>query len=223
MSREGSRALEPDGDLELPAIVIGRRCGAQDLDRVDEAPWLAAFVHQCGGYACMQEPIVGIVLPLAWNASRDHAALRVLHGLDALNAGSRSSARSRRLPIELEGLHLTAGKPYHRGQLDALEDFIAPVLRMPRLIRGVEALVRLADSDLLSVLDGWRPLSTGAAREFSRDWRTGDWPTDLSKARARWDGETVFDRAQLDALATRLGDADIDPSLEGFLLWFNSD
>jgi hypothetical protein len=215
-------ALEPEGDLELPAIVIGRRCDEADLRRVDEAPWLAAFTHQCGGYACMQEAVVGIVMPLAWNATGE-AAGRVLHGLDALAADSPSAARAQRLPAELHGLHLTAGQPYHRGQLDALEDFVAQAFRLPRPIRGVEAFVELADCDSPSVFGEWRALSTDSGRDLLGDRRTGDWASDIARARGRWDGETVLDRGRLDALVRRLGWAGIDPSLQVFLLWDNSD
>jgi hypothetical protein len=215
--------LEPDHDLELPAILIGRRCEEDDLSRVDEAPWLAAFVHQCGGYSCRQEPVLGILLPLAWNVASDDAALEALRGLGGLAADSASSARAHRLPAELEGLHLTFGQSYHRGQLDALEDFLAPAFRLPRPTRGVEAFVGLADCDPISLFGGWRALSTGAARDRFGDQRTGDWPADVAAARARWDGKTVLDRTRLEALAMRFEDAGIDPALKVFLLWNNSD
>jgi hypothetical protein len=216
-------ALDPDRDLELPAIVIGRRCETEDLHRVEGAPWLAAFVHQCGGYSCMQEPIVGIVLPLAWNVGPEDAPWRVVHGLAALAADSPSSARVVRLPVDLEGLHLTAGRPYHRGQLDVLADFVAQAFRLPRPIRGVEALVELAECDLKSVFEGWCVLSTEAARDMSRSRRFVEWQYDVARARARWDRETVLDQVHLDALASRLGDAGIGGSLKAFLVWGNSD
>jgi hypothetical protein len=216
-------ALEPSGDLELPAIVIGRRGETQAVQRVDEAAWLAAFVHQCGGLACLQEPILGIVLPLAWNATSEDAALRVLHGFDALAADSPSSARVRQLPAELKGLHLTLGAPYHQGQLDVLEQFMSLAFRLPKPIHGVEAFIELADCDLMSVFEGWRALSTHAARDRLCDWRTGDWRADVARARTRWDGETVLDRALLGALATYLHSTGIDPSFSGFLVWVNSD
>ena len=216
-------ALDPDCDLELPAILIGRRCEEDDLPRLDEAPWLAAFVHQCGGYACLQEPLVGIVLPLAWNAPTEDAALQALRGLVVLATDSESSARTHRLPAELEGLHLTAGRAYHRGQLDVLEDFLARGFRLPRPTRGVEALVELADSDPMSVFGGWRMLSTQAARATFEDQRTGEWSADIATARARWDGKTVLDRARLETLVDRLGDAGLESGLKTFLLWNNSD
>jgi hypothetical protein len=216
-------ALDPEHDLELPAILIGRRCEEDDLPRVDDAPWLAAFVHQCGGYSCMQEPVVGIVLPLAWNVASDDVSLRALRGLIALAADSASAARAQRLPAELEGLHLTAGQSYHRGQLDALEDFLAPAFRLPRPVRGVEAFVALAECEPVSLFARWRALSSGAARDRFGDQRTGDWPGDVARARARWDGKTVLDGPRLEALAMRLEDAGIDPDLGVFLLWNNSD
>jgi hypothetical protein len=215
--------LEPDPDLELPAIVLGRRCETAALQRVDEAPWLAAFVHQCGGYACLQEALLGIVLPLAWNTTSEDAAFRVLRGLDALAADSPSLARAQQLPVELEGLHLTAGAPYHRGQLDVLEQFMAQAFRLPTPIRGVEAFVELADCDLMRVFEEWRALSTNAARDVLHERHTGDWRADVARAQARWDGETTLNRARLGALTTRLRHAGVDPSLKAFLVWVNSD
>jgi hypothetical protein len=114
-------------------------------------------------------------LPLAWNVT----------------------GHEQRLPAELEGLHLTAGAPYHRGQLDVIDAFMAPALRLPRTIRGVEALVELADCDLMNTFGGWRVLTSN--------------------------GETVLDQARLDALATHLQDAGIEPSLKALLVWVNSD
>jgi hypothetical protein len=216
-------ALEPDGDLELPAIVIGQRCEMTALQGVDEELWLAAFTHQCGGYACLQEPIVGIVLPLAWNMKSEDAAVRVLHGLDALAADSPSSARAKELPVELEGLHLTAGAPYDRGQLDVLEQFMVRGLHLPNPIRGVEALVELADCNVASMFQEWRALSSKAARDTLHDQRGGDWRANVARAQARWDGETLVDRARLDALATRLHGAGLDSLLKAFLIWVNSD
>jgi hypothetical protein len=130
---------------------------------------------------------------------------------------------AQRLPVELEGLHLMAGAPYHRGQLDVLEQFMAHAFRLPRPVRGVEAFVELAECDLLSVFGEWRALSSNAERDMLGERRTGDWQADVTRARARWDGETVLDRARLDALATRLRGVGMDPSPKGYFVWVNSD
>lgn len=217
--------------------MIGRRCEELSFAEIDAdgEPWLSAFTHQCGGYACLQQPIIGIVLPLAWNSCRfarvhvvaahsssncdaGKSAADVVVGLDALSADSPSRAREVHLPYELSSLHLTAGQPYHRGQLDALERFTSRAFTLPGPVRGVEAFVELAECDAIKTFAGWHALSIHARRV---DRPSTDRHADVAEAIERWDGVTMFDQTRCERLARRLHA--LGPPLSTFLVWDNSD
>ena len=145
--------VQPDDldiDPHLPALLLGFELQRSDrrLESVDAPPWLVWWEQQCGGYACLQKSLAGVLLPLE-AAERDDwkACVETLCALE-----------SDRPPKPLRTLAPTFGDPYDADALRQLDAIIAP-LALPPLARGVEACVTFSSAEWVSRLVGWPVLA----------------------------------------------------------------
>ena len=192
----------------LPAILLGVRGLRSSL--TNELPWAHNVHHQHGGYACLQSQFYGALLPL--EAVPVCSALT--SGFDALALDSPSKAAFARVP-ELAPLHLTAGKPYHRAELDAFQRFLSRAdFAFPRVTGGTEALLEFATASPTDFC-GWpvltceMPLGCALEDPLARDLAIG--PLGIYSGR-------VLSLKALDRLRETIGD-----DVQVYLLWDNSD
>ena len=149
-----------DATEQLPAILVGqalaiapRRARGGEIRGTEMALWFVETQHQFGGHACERIFVAGALMPLATAPHSRDGRDRVLAGLAAL--GSDDALGIQRSGFsELGTLHLHSG-PYHAGHLGVLEKFLSTGFDLPRILRGSEAFVELADCDPLNAFGGW--------------------------------------------------------------------
>lgn len=135
----------------LPAVVIGFKERIWDAP---ELPWLVRFQHQYAGYACQQEDLTGVLLPLLDRAD----AAELVEDLRVLGCDSPMDARIRARP-DLAPLHLCSLEQYEPEQRVVLDRVLAKGPPLPRVIGAAEALVEFDANEPLRFFAGWQLLS----------------------------------------------------------------
>lgn len=199
---------ELDYPTSLPAILVGVDKLRTDL--ASELPWAHSVRHQHGGYACLQAEFYGALLPLEAVA----ACGPLMSAFDALASDSPKRGAFAGFD-ELESLHLTAGAPYHSGEIQVLQRFLARAgFEFPHVTRGTEALLEFAGAHPRSFF-GWpvltfeMPEACGLDDPDARHLAMGPLGTYPGK---------VLSQGAVDRLEALVGE-----TLRLYLLWDNSD
>jgi hypothetical protein len=132
-----------------------------DRDLVEATPDLVQVDHQAGGYACMQETVTGVVLPLRDPAVPTRKPLvPLLNGLAAIGESQQVASPFDR---RLEAFGYTFGEPI---DVALVHTIVAEYLDVPPFDEGVEALVSgpLANPAHFANWSTWQP--DGQARPF---------------------------------------------------------
>jgi hypothetical protein len=189
----------------LPAVLVGVDALRPEL--TDEVQWAHSVRHQHGGYACLQAQFYGVLLPLAAVPVCEPLML----GFEAL-AEDTSNRHAFAANTDLKPVHLTSGRPYHRGQLDVLQAFLSQAnFKFPPLARGTEALLEFGEVRP-DIFVGW-PLYTVESPRAT----PVDNPEGLNNRRPNCSSR-VLSQSALARLEELVG-----APLRTYLLWENSD